>query len=160
MPLFSVYDNGNKLLAPTQALIVPLISLPGSKIKWIFKNHLSQRVPEAFERWAFFHVKGSTRSAKYMRKKKKSNPSLLRKPTKTRAQEGMWEQDFLGSRMVWVGWHTTDVLRVLMREQQSSLHGEEHFLKNIEHILCILPPNKKKHRWAGWITLSAWQLLN
>lgn len=54
-----------------------------------------------------------------------------------------------------MSWHSTDVLSVLMREQQSCLHGEEHFLRNIEHILCILPPNKKAQ-----VGLSAWQLLN
>lgn len=156
MPLFSVYYNGNKLLALNQALIVPLISMPGSKIKWLFKNHLSQGVPQAFERWAFFHVKGSTRSAKHTRRKT-PNPSLLKQK---KVQERMREQDHLGSRIAWEGWHTTDVLRVLMRLQQSWLHGEEHFLKNMEHILCIFFSPQKKHRWAECITLSAWQLLN
>lgn len=98
MPLFSVYYNGNKLLALNQALIVPLISMPGSKIKWLFKNHLSQGVPQAFERWAFFHVKGSTRSAKHTRRKKpKSFPIKTKKSARENARAGSpGQQDCLG----------------------------------------------------------------
>lgn len=79
MPLFSVYYNGNKLLAPNQALIVPLISLPGSKIKWLFKNHLSQGVPQAFERWAFFHVKGLPEVPNTLKQKFKSFSIKIKK---------------------------------------------------------------------------------
>lgn len=61
--------------------------------------------------------------------------SLIKKTSKNKRE--------CESRMAWVSWHSTDVLRVLMREQQSCLHGEEHFLRNIEHILCILPPKYK-----------------
>ena len=152
MPLFSVYYNGNKLLAPNQALIVPLISLPGSKIKWLFKNHLSQKVPQAFERWAFFHVKGLL--PEVPAQKFKSLPIKIKKCK--------WEGESRAAG--WLGLARCSPVsargcsRAGSAVRSTSWGGwNTSFAFSFSFFFFF---NSKKHRWAEWSTLYAWQLLN
>lgn len=151
MPLFSVYYNGNKLLAPSQALIVPLISLPGSKIKWLFKNHLSQGVPQAFERWAFFHVKGLPEVPNTLKQKFKSFPIKIKKCKQEHKRR-------IARAAGWPAWHAACHASTRQAAAELALQCRALPEEYGTHPLHFF--HSKKYRWAEWTTPCAWQLLH